>query len=324
MLRRVAAYCFAACLVVWPARSGSDTDTFWSSPSAAVLAAASRAEPVRAESTDAGAAELGKQAESDERASAGSRLALAEAELPAKDSTADGLAAKDLQGHAAAALAAIEPIPPVGPATADALPFGLAAMPVSSGDIWTKWTGVEAAIQADDRILTRCRAAAQPCPRAARNFLAIVAQGRGESGLARIGVINRAVNMAIEPMSDMAQWGVPDRWSPPLETFSTGRGDCEDYAIAKYVALIAAGVPADDVKLVVVRNTAADQEHAIVAVRNGSDWIALDNRWLMLVKDVDMPKTIPLYVLDAAGVRQFAAPAMAAAGRRLAPASIGF
>jgi len=24
------------------------------------------------------------------------------------------------------------------------------------------------------------------------------------------------------------QWGVDDCWSPPLETFATGRGDCED------------------------------------------------------------------------------------------------
>ena len=45
-------------------------------------------------------------------------------------------------------------------------------------------------------------------------------------------------------MSDLAQWGVIDRWSAPLETFTTGRGDCEDYAIAKYVALTAAGVAA--------------------------------------------------------------------------------
>ena len=80
---------------------------------------------------------------------------------------------------------------------------------------------------------------------------------------------------------------MPDRWSAPLETFTTSRGDCEDYAIAKYVALTAAGVPAQDVKLVIVRNTAANEDHAVVAVRNGGDWIMLDNRWLTLVKDVD-------------------------------------
>jgi len=130
--------------------------------------------------------------------------------------------------------------------------------------------------------------------------------------------------MAIEPMSDMAQWGVPDRWSPPLETFATGHGDCEDYAIAKYVALTAAGIPAADVKLVIVRNIAASEDHAIVAVRNGGDWIMLDNRWLTLVKDVEMPRIAPLFVLDDAGVREFVPPAIAVAQRMPMPASVNF
>ena len=43
-----------------------------------------------------------------------------------------------------------------------------------------------------------------------------------------IGVINREINLAIVPTIDFVQWGVDDRWSPPLETFATGRGDCED------------------------------------------------------------------------------------------------
>ena len=94
---------------------------------------------------------------------------------------------------------------------------------------------------------------------AARRFLAIVDEGRTRSGRARIGVINREINLAIVPTSDFVQWGVDDRWSPPLETFTTGRGDCEDYAIAKYVALTEAGVPPEDVKLVVVRDKTASE-----------------------------------------------------------------
>ncbi|MGB7255846.1 MAG: hypothetical protein WBC94_19835, partial [Xanthobacteraceae bacterium] len=39
MLRRGAAFAFAACILVWPAGAGSDTDTFWSAPSAVVLGA---------------------------------------------------------------------------------------------------------------------------------------------------------------------------------------------------------------------------------------------------------------------------------------------
>ena len=53
---------------------------------------------------------------------------------------------------------------------------------------------------------------------------------------ARTAALNRAINLAIIPTSDLVQWGVVDRWSAPLETFTTHRGDCEDYAIAKYVA----------------------------------------------------------------------------------------
>ena len=146
-------------------------------------------------------------------------------------------------------MAALDPAQPESPLSPPpprmSEPFDLAATPVAVGAVLTKWQrrrGREfAPTMKSSRI---AQAAHDRCPQAARNFLAIVAQGRALSGLARIGVINRAVNMAIEPMSDMAQWGVPDRWSPPLETFTTGRGDCEDYAIAKYVALTAAGVPA--------------------------------------------------------------------------------
>jgi predicted transglutaminase-like cysteine proteinase len=80
------------------------------------------------------------------------------------------------------------------------------------------------------QILARCRKDASSCPLAAQRFLAIVDEGRVRSGRARIGVINRAINLAIIPTSDLVQWGVVDRWSAPLETFTTRRGDCEDYA----------------------------------------------------------------------------------------------
>jgi predicted transglutaminase-like cysteine proteinase len=114
--------------------------------------------------------------------------------------------------------------------------------------------------------------------------------------------------LSIVPTSDFAQWGIADRWSAPLETFTTRRGDCEDYAIAKYVALRAAGVPETDVRLIVVRNKAVDQYHAVVAVRLDGDWIILDNRWLALVRDREMWRATPLFELDDDGVRRFVGP----------------
>jgi len=185
-------------------------------------------------------------------------------------------------------------------------PFGLDAMPVAPGELQVKWRNVEAEIHSDMEILARCREQTESCSPAAQRFLSIIDEGRARNGRARIGVINRAVNLAIRPVSDFSQWGVPDHWSPPLETFSTGRGDCEDYAIAKYVALVAAGIANEDVKLILVRDLATNQDHAVVATRLEGNWILLDNRWLALVHDVETRRVIPLFVLDNDGVKQFA------------------
>jgi predicted transglutaminase-like cysteine proteinase len=171
-------------------------------------------------------------------------------------------------------------------------PFGVATMPD---------------IGQESEVLARCRDNTKPCPPAAQKFLAVVAEGRAHAGRARIGVINRAINLAIRPTSDLAQWGVEDRWSSPLVTLGSGRGDCEDYAIAKYVALREAGVDENDVRLVIVRDLASGNDHAVVTTRIDDKWIVLDNRRLTLVEDVEMPRVRPLFVLDHAGVKQFAA-----------------
>lgn len=225
-------------------------------------------------------------------------------------------------------LAAIDIAVPSSQTPIAAEPFGLNAVPVTFGEILNKWSGVEADIRADRETLVHCRDGSATCPAAAQKFLAVIAEGRALAGRARIGVINRAINMAIRPMSDLAQWGVPDRWSAPLTTFTTGRGDCEDYAIAKYVALREAGVAEDDVRLVIVRDLAVAEDHAVVAARLDGKWIVLDSRRLALIEDAEMRRVLPLFVLDRDGVKQFTPTAVADARRATAPAaapgSLGF
>jgi predicted transglutaminase-like cysteine proteinase len=242
-----------------------------------------------------------------------------------------GVAARSL-----AVLLVLMPLVLIGPVTAFAQyqtgataadaaapePFGLNTVPVTSGEVVTKWSGVVANIRAEGDILTRCRDDAESCTAAAQKFLAVIADGRAHEGRARYGVINRAINLAIQPMSDLAQWGVPDRWSTPLATLTTGRGDCEDYAIAKYVALREAGEAEDDLRLLIVRDLAAGEDHAVVAARIEEKWIVLDNRRLALVEDVEMPRVLPLFVLGHDGVKQFAP--MIARTPDGAPASLKF
>jgi predicted transglutaminase-like cysteine proteinase len=115
--------------------------------------------------------------------------------------------------------------------------------------------------------------------------------------------------------------GVPDRWSAPLETFTTGRGDCEDYAIAKYVALKEAGIAEDDLRLVIVRDFAGGHDHALVAARLDGQWTMLDNRWLILVEDMEMRGIEPLFALNRDGVKEFAPTAVADARTKPAPSA---
>jgi predicted transglutaminase-like cysteine proteinase len=219
-------------------------------------------------------------------------------------------------------------MPPIAAVSSDASgrndivsePFGLTALPVTSGAVFAKWNGVVADIRAESEVLTHCREAMAACPPAAQKFLAVIADARAHQGRARFGVVNRAINLAIQPMSDLAQWGVPDRWSAPLVTLTTGRGDCEDYAIAKYVALREAGVAEDDVRLVIVHDLAVGQDHAVVAAHLDEKWIVLDNRRFVMVEDVEMSGVVPLFVLDQDGVKQFASTTMAVRQNLAAPA----
>ena len=181
--------------------------------------------------------------------------------------------------------------------------FGMATESVT-GALAAKWHAVEVAIDDEQRVLARCRIDAA-CPIVAKDLLEIVGQGAGRSGLARVGLINRAVDLAIAPASDEAQWGVADHWSPPFETLRTRRGDCEDYAIVKYVALLEAGLSRDDVKIVILRNLLPNEDHAVVAARVEGKWLILDNRRLALVRDSEMVRSIPEFVLDEDGARRF-------------------
>jgi predicted transglutaminase-like cysteine proteinase len=178
-------------------------------------------------------------------------------------------------------------------------PFGLFASRISSGGLREKWMGVERKLGDELVQLALCDGDRARCVSpAALQFLAIVDQARAREGRARLGEINRAINLAIKPMSDMAQYGQIDVWSSPLDTFATGAGDCEDYAIAKFVALRMAGVSPDDLRIVVVRDTVRGEDHAVTMARLEDHWLALDNRRMAMIEDADLRNLRPLFVIN--------------------------
>jgi predicted transglutaminase-like cysteine proteinase len=182
--------------------------------------------------------------------------------------------------------------------------FGMETEPVTAGQLPAKWYRVEAAMARDLAVVAQCHANGT-CPVAAQRLIDISAEGAGRSGRARVGLINRAADLAISPVSDEMQWGVTDHWSDPFETLLSNRGDCEDYAILKYAALLEAGIPKDDVKIVILKNFFPSEKHAAVATRVDGQWLILDNRTLTLVRDTDVTRAIPEFVLDHEGVKRF-------------------
>lgn len=85
--------------------------------------------------------------------------------------------------------------------------------------------------------------------------------------------VNRWVNKTIKPMTDLAQWGVVEKWSYP----DTGYGDCEDYVLLKRRMLIEAGWPRAALLITVVREQNGNG-HAVLTVKTNKGEFVLDNQ----------------------------------------------
>ncbi|MDY7117339.1 transglutaminase-like cysteine peptidase [Halomonas sp. SSL-5] len=65
--------------------------------------------------------------------------------------------------------------------------------------------------------------------------------------------VNDFFNRRVRWVDDDKNWGPVDHWATPLETLGQGKGDCEDYSIAKYVTLKQLGVPGNQLRMIYVK-----------------------------------------------------------------------
>ena len=100
---------------------------------------------------------------------------------------------------------------------------------------------------------------------------------RGSDERTRLDAVNRFVNSRIAFVDDSRLYGVADRWSAANESLSRGRGDCEDYAIAKLAMLRRAGFADRDLYFVVLKDLSRRADHAVLVVRSGGRFLVLDN-----------------------------------------------
>ena len=204
-------------------------------------------------------------------------------------------------------------------------PFGLPTSTVTMGAVLEKWLGVKREVDNERLVLRICEENFASCQsQAALQFLAIVDSARGLEGRARLGEINRAINLKIRPMSDQALYGAEDVWSPPLATLAKGAGDCEDYAIVKFVALQEAGVSADDLRIVILRDDVREEDHAVVAARLDGNWLILDSRHFVMSEDQQVQDYYrPVFVIDHDGVKRYSGASSASEGARGLEPAVG-
>jgi len=78
-------------------------------------------------------------------------------------------------------------------------------------------------------------------------------------------------------ITDNRNYGKNDYWATPVEFMQRG-GDCEDFAIAKYTALRALGVPENRLRIAIVQDLQKNIPHAILIVYTDGGPMILDNQ----------------------------------------------
>ena len=150
--------------------------------------------------------------------------------------------------------------PAVSPGVANGRPdiFGSVALRVGRTPLDARWHRVEHAAVGG----------------AAATFAAGL---RGKDPFERLEAVNWYVNKRVQFADDDQRFGRADVWSTANETLNRGRGDCEDYAIAKLAMARRAGIADKDLYLVVVKDLVRRVDHAILVVRAAGHMYVLDN-----------------------------------------------
>lgn len=102
---------------------------------------------------------------------------------------------------------------------------------------------------------------------------------------------------------DFELWGMADYWATPLEMMIAGFGDCEDNAIAKYLALRSLGFAEDSLRLLVVLDESRNGDvHAVVAVKLQEQILILDQLTDEIKTYEDSMQYNPIYAISESSI----------------------
>jgi predicted transglutaminase-like cysteine proteinase len=189
---------------------------------------------------------------------------------------------------AAPTAAAPPPTPPLF-GTVEFRAESLAALP--------QWQRTLRRIEQERSIYKLCAEASKACPsRGALAWQAMLKSQINRAPIDQLRAVNRFLN-GWQYKTDAQNYGKSDYWASPLE-FLSHSGDCEDYAIIKYVSLRQLGFAADQLRVVVVRDVVRELAHAVLAVYLGDQVYILDNLTTAVLPQERVSQYVPYYSIN--------------------------
>lgn len=120
---------------------------------------------------------------------------------------------------------------------------------------------------------------------------------QGQPRLQQVQQVNSYINNS-HYVRDMVNWGAEDYWETVFEFFNR-RGDCEDYAIAKYFSLKKLGFTEDMLRIVVLNDANLGVLHSVLAVYVDGRIYILDNQTQAVLEDKQIHHYQPIYAINA-------------------------
>ena len=158
---------------------------------------------------------------------------------------------------------------------------------------FNKWTDVLQRYEQQAAAVFACEG--DVCPRA--EWEQLLRQWEGQPLAVQMQAVNSFFN-TIPYREDADNWGIRDYWATPYELLERG-GDCEDYAIAKYISLKRLGVPESSMRVVILQdNNLGGMIHAVLEVRIHDERYVLDNQISQVVDEAKLFHYRPIYALN--------------------------
>jgi predicted transglutaminase-like cysteine proteinase len=116
--------------------------------------------------------------------------------------------------------------------------------------------------------------------------------------------VNDFFNRSLEFTDDRTLWNADDYWATPVEALRVGGGDCEDFAIAKYMSLRHLGIPSDKLRITYVKALKLNQAHMVLTYYETPEAVplVLDNLIESIRPASQRKDLLPVYAFNADGL----------------------